>query len=109
VGDAIGEGEKIPVGDYGPVGRSASEFAQIGFEEISAGPSPPKLLGEVPGTPADVNDGPAVDLTAVRLNLIDGIASEEGVAVLGIVLLPKEGPEEGHGAPQRGVLETAAP
>ncbi|GHH83567.1 hypothetical protein GCM10017771_10480 [Streptomyces capitiformicae] len=85
--DAIGEGQQISVGDHGPVGRLASELPQIGFEEISAGSPPPKLLGEVPGTPADVNDGPAIDPTAVRLNLIDGIASEKGVAVLGIVLL----------------------
>ncbi len=68
------------------------------------GAAPPELLGEVTAAAAYVQDGTPGDGTVVGLDLVGGVAGEQRVAELGIVLLVEEGTEEGR-APKE-IFET---
>jgi hypothetical protein len=105
VGDAVAQGQQVPVGDDGPLGRLRTEFRHIRLEEIGARTSPPELLGEVPATAADIDDGTPGDGTVVRLDLVDGVTGEQRIAGFGIVLLMEEGPEESKGPSEGRVLD----
>jgi hypothetical protein len=104
VGDAVAQGQQVPVGDDGPLGWLRTEFRRVRLEEIGVRTSPPELLGEIPATAPDIDDGTPGDGTVVSLDLIGGVTGEQRIAGFGIVLLMEEGPEESEGAAEGGVL-----